>query len=369
MDFRILEATGSDARLWSALVGRLPAQLRDLHFLPEYGIIYQKTFGYLPRLACCRDGSNFIVQPFVLRRLNELPFLVEAGVHDDFFDIANPYGYGGPLCLDPDADSADALLREFAARLSAWCAEHRIAAEFCSCHPLLANHELAARLGGIEPMRQKEVIYLDLTLSEDRLWRAIHRGHRSSIERARAAGVRVEKVEPSAPNLDGFEALYRATMDRNQAAERWYFPQSYFRDCIAELGQERASLFFARAGAEVVSAYLLLHDARTAYYHFGGSDSRYFALRANNLLMYETALWAKNAGLVCYHLGGGVTARADDSLLQFKARFGGAAATLFTYGRVHHEPTYRRLCELKLAHERSLHGTALETDYFPLYRR
>jgi len=250
-----------------------------------------------------------------------------------------------------------------------WCASRHIASEFCSLHPLLDNLDLVAGWRDVAARPEKRVAWIDLTHDEAALWRAVHRGHRSSIQRARREGVAIERVPPDAVHFGEFERLYDLTMRRRQAAQRWRFPAGYFRDCARLLGAERVALFFARSGSAVASAYFLLHDEGIAYYHFGGSDDASFELRPNNLLLYETALWAKRAGKRAYHLGEGVTAADDDSLLRFKSGFGSAHATLYTYGRVHDRSAFERLCELKLRHERATLGRVLETGYFPLYRR
>jgi len=369
MEFRVLAATGEEGRFWSALLRRLPPELLDLHFLPEYGLIYQSTYGHEPLLAYVSDGRRYAIQPFVKRQLNALPFLAEQRITEPFHDIANAYGYGGPLSSDPGGASAQDLLAELDARFRAWCSSRRIAAEFCSLHPLLDNRRFVAGWEGVEPRAQKRVIYLDLTPGEEALWQGVSRGHRSSIQRARRAGVSVERVAADAVHLAEFERLYALTMQRHRAAERWRFPANYFRDCARLLGAARVALFFARVEEAVASAYFLLHDAGIAYYHFGGSDEAYFRLRPNNLLLYETALWAKRGGDRIYHLGGGVTSEEDDNLLRFKSGFGGASATLYTYGRVHDRAAYARLCELKLSHERATLGRSLDSDYFPVYRR
>lgn len=369
MEFRVLTATGEEGRFWSALLRRLPPELLDLHFLPEYGLIYQSTYGHEPLLAYVSDARRYAIQPFVKRQLNALPFLAEQHITEPFHDIANAYGYGGPLSSDPGGAGAQDLLAELDARFRAWCSSRRIAAEFCSLHPLLDNRRFVAGWEGVEPRAQKRVIYLDLTPGEEALWRGVSRGHRSSIQRARRAGVSVERVAADAVHLAEFERLYALTMQRHRAAERWRFPDNYFRDCVRLLGPERVSLFLTRVDGAVASAYFLLHDAGIAYYHFGGSDDAFFRLRPNNLLLYETALWAKRDGNRIYHLGGGVTSAEDDNLLRFKSGFGGASATLYTYGRVHDRAAYARLCELKLSHERAMLGRVLDSDYFPLYRR
>jgi lipid II:glycine glycyltransferase (peptidoglycan interpeptide bridge formation enzyme) len=112
-----------------------------------------------------------------------------------------------------------------------------------------------------------------------------------------------------------------------------------------------------------------MHDFGTAYYHFAGNRDAHPELRANNLTMYETALWAQKAGYVRYHLGGGVTSRADDSLLRFKAGFSDRRAPLYTYFCVRSPRVYELLCERKRAHERATTGKESTSDFLPVYRR
>src|SRR5262249_58957900 len=97
MGFEVLSAEGDDARRWTALVNNLPAQRRDIHFLPEYGRIYRDSYGFEPLLAVYSDRGHYIIQPVVRRPLRGLQFLAQSADADAYWDIANPYGYGGPL--------------------------------------------------------------------------------------------------------------------------------------------------------------------------------------------------------------------------------------------------------------------------------
>jgi len=367
--FSVLGAHGHEGEAWRALIERLPAAVRDLHYLPEYGLVYRDAYGHEPLLAVYEGASGLVLQAFVRRPLACLDFLAEVADADRFQDIATPYGYGGPLLACPDAPGADDDLRRFDAAFRDWCVQSGIASEFTCLHPLLGNHRAIERAGIAAPVRTKEVVYIDLAHSEDALWSSISRGTRSSIQRARREGVRVEAVTPDAAALTAFGALYADTMRRRGAAARWFFPENYFEACVRRLGPARSRLFFARRDGALAAAYLVLNDESTAWYHFGGSDANWLALRPNNLLMHETLAWARRHGLARYHLGGGVTGEPNDSLLRFKSSFGGQRAVLYTYGRVHDEAAYRVLSELKIAHERRVHGVPVASDYFPLYRR
>jgi serine/alanine adding enzyme len=365
-NFRILAADGADAMEWSALISRLPVAHRDIHFLPEYGRVYAVTHGVEPRLAVFESDYGFVVQPFIVRSLDELPFLKEAGA-TGFVDISNAYGHGGPLYACGGHAAAESLIAAFEREFVAYCESQSFASEFCSLHPLLGNAEDITR-SGVALTEEKEIVYMDLGTEEADIWRGVRKGHKSSITKARRENVKIEHIAGNEENLEAFKTLYYATMARRQAAERWLFPQSYFANCVKILGEARTSLHFARVGGELAVATILMHDFGTAYYHFAGSDPRFNGSGASNLLVYEAGLWAKRSGYRYFYLGGGVTAGPEDSLFLFKSGFSGLRAKLYTYGRVLHEPTYRKLSALKLDYEQKA-GWEGNSAYFPLYRR
>lgn len=369
MSFRVLRAEGTDEELWLAVLDRYAKAQRDLHYTPAYGRIYRDTYGHVPMLAVAERAGLAVMHAFVRRPLDDLPFVQEAGLAGRYADVATPYGFGGPLLSDPHDPAGIELLREFDAGWRDWCAAERIPAEFVCLHPVLGNAHVLSASGIADTVAAKEVVVVDLTVPEDGLWARVSRGTRSSIQRARREGVSVEQVEADRPALDAFQRLYLATMSRVGAATRWLFPDSYFKACAAQLGPDGCALFFARCDGELAAAYLLVLDGQTAYYHFGASEARWLALRPNNLLMYETLLWAKRRGCVRYHLGGGVTSDGNDSLLRFKSAFGGGRALLYTYGRVLNDAAYGELCALKQDHERRHGIVPTAPDYFPLYRR
>ncbi len=369
MQFSLLSMSAEESDRWSSYVRKLEPEDRDIHFLPEYGRIYQKTYGYEPYLACYEDGEDFVIQPFVKRPLDGLPFLRGHGTGERYVDISNAYGHGGPLCRCDDPDRARRLLREYDRYFRAYCVENKIASEFTSLHPLLDKQRVLLDLNLVSATRQKEIVYVDLAVPEEEIWGGLRKGHKSSVKKARKSGVSVGKVEPTSENLGILNRLYYDTMERNRAADRWYFPKEYFADCCEQLGKERVSLFVAYVGSVPAAACILMHAFDTVYYHFSGSDERFFGLCTNNLMVYEAILWAKQKGYKRFFLGGGVSSSSQDSLFIFKSGFSEKRASLYTYGRVHHSQTYEYLCSLKRAHEKATLGSELKSDYFPLYRR
>ncbi|HXA47855.1 MAG TPA: hypothetical protein VNW52_09520, partial [Burkholderiaceae bacterium] len=107
MQFSVLEL---DSPKWDSAVAALPVHLRDIHFLPQYARIYANTYQHTPFLAMLQSPDGFVIQPFIRRALNQLPFLESREPTQTFFDIANAYGYGGPVCSVSEPDVAADLL-------------------------------------------------------------------------------------------------------------------------------------------------------------------------------------------------------------------------------------------------------------------
>jgi hypothetical protein len=368
MGFEILTADGADAKRWHALVEGLPQARRDIHFLPEYGRVYRLSHGFEPLLALYCDDDGYVIQPLVRRPLDGLPFIAAAADGGGHADIANPYGYGGPLS-NRDGLAARRLYARFAADFADWCDKRDLASEFASLHPFLVDHQLALIGDALAPRHEKDVVFIDLERDRGAVSKDLRKGHCSSIALARRSGVRVERVDANAVNIAAFSAIYYATMRRRHAASRWFVPECYFPACVGELGAGRTSLFFATVGGELESACLLLHEFGTAYYHFAATAAKYPALGVNNLMVFEAAIWARARGYRRYHLGGGVTSDKNDSLLRFKSGFSGCRAPLYTYFCVRDPIAYDRLCERKRAHERAASGLESSSDFLPLYRR
>lgn len=367
MSFRVLRCEGTDADDWRGCIDRLPPDRRDIHYLPEYGRIYRSTYAQEPFLAVLEDARGIVLQPFVVRRLDDLPFLRDHAGRERYHDIANAYGYGG-IVVNSAIDEA-AQVRNFESAFLDYCRAEHFASEFAILHPRFRAERLIAQSGTAAPVRQKTVVYVDCACGHAQRWSRLRKGHKSSITKARRNGVQVDLVEPTPANFARLNDLYRETMRRNGAQPRWFFPDDYFANCMESLGTARCSLFFARIADRVIAASIVIHAFDTAYYHFSGSNAEYQALGAGNLLVYEISHWAHDHGYRWLHLGGGVTDAEDDSLFRFKSGFSDIREELYVYGRILHEPTYEALCALKRSHEAATAGGVSRLDYFPLYRR
>ena len=344
MTFDVLRA--SDKAEWDSVIEALPVHRRDIHFTSAYGRV-QEYLGCEALLAVWRDNGSFIAQPFIKRAIPSNPAR---------FDLCNPYGYGGPISSDMAAGAA-----MFYERLCEWCVGNRIVTEFCNLHPLFLLHQKSL-LPVAPKLITKDIIIIDLNnFSEDTVSRRVPRG----IRKAKSAGGKVVLLD-SATTKATFAALYKMSMDRLQAADRWRFPTEYLEAHYEELS---AKIFQATDNNNGERMLMVIGGYSTAYAHFLGSNGQSLHKGLDELLYSEAARMLREHGYERFHLGGGTTREPDDKLLAFKAGFSPDRWKLASYTRVFDEPEYAELNARKLADEITETGHASSSDYFPAYRR
>lgn len=350
---------------WEDIIHSLSPEIQDIHFLPEYGRIYESVYGYQSKLAVLQTPAGVIVQHFILRPVNELEFMHEKS-SQIFYDFSHPYGYGGALA---SSQAMAEFYPDFYEAFHRHCIEQGYASEFCSLHPLLDNRQRPMIEKVHQLNHQKAVFSVQLPETENDLLAGFSQGHRRNYRKAIAAGVTIEKVDVNSSTLEQFREIHLYTMQRHQAASRWWFPKTYFPACHEHLGDKGSSIFFAYYKGELASACFLIHAFSSAYYHFGGSFDQFYDVRASNLLMTSAMFWAQKQGYKNFHLGGGVSSSDEDPLVRFKKGFGATAYPLYNYEKIHNSHSYEFLSEMKMEYEAVKGDKIVNPGYFPLYRR
>lgn len=302
-NFAVLDAD-KDSTEWGELIRALPEPLRDLHYLPGYARAYADKDGGKALCAAFRGRDGAIVlQPFMATAADE---------------IRNVYGYGGPLW----SASRPLDCWEFAGEFRAWQVASGVKRERCRLHPFYAAMQLKLVRAEVE----KEIVAIDLTgngLDEA----AMRHGHRDSLRRARALGVKVEQTGDVAMFLE----MYCATMARHGADPGWDLTSKFLTSLnLAGFG---AAVLVATVDGEPEAACVLLHAFQTVYYAYAGSFGRHPKAGAGTLLVVEAARLARAWGYRCLHLGGGTTVSQDDPLLAFKAGFSSLKMPVYRYER------------------------------------
>ncbi len=292
MTFRILDASHPlDRAAWQEALSKLPASQRDLHFEPGYVAAYAAEIGAHALCALQSYNDNdFVLYPFVLKSTKE---------------IACAYGYGGHVFSNP-------VGRLFLDDFRYWRIQNRIIREFYRCHPFVTHIR-------DEGPAEKQIVYMDLSLDPET---ELRKGHKSSLNLARGAGV---TVEPS-DDLELFRDMYLQTMSRKHAQKRWEFSENLL-PALKDAYPDGFRFMLAKVHGEPEAGCILLGAHQTCYYHYAGSYGCHRYIGVGQAIVVEAAKWAK------LHLGGATTADPKDPLFIFKSGFSKQRAWVYKYER------------------------------------
>jgi len=368
---QVLSTKGSDAEKWQSLVNKY--HQGDIFFTAQYAMAFEaskgetkEVFGGEAFLFFYGNEQNYIIYPFFKRRISELPFCSMLGSKcENWFDIASPYGYSGPLAYVREPELEERLWQEFWKQFHNHCIRSGIVTEFARLHPYFKNSVPLSKLTNADIAKRSEVVYIELEQHETLIRKNMSKGNRSSVSKARRSGVEI-RCSNSKDELDAFYQLYVATMERNEAKRAYFFAREFVDDTFQLLG-ENVKLFTAWHKDQPLAASLFLFKGNLAHYYLSGSNADFLYLCPNNLLLYEAILWAKERGYKILNLGGGN--EPNDSLFQFKSSFSKTTAGFYTYGRLHKGREYKELCEARERYEKLSRGNMVQFDQFPRYRR
>lgn len=359
--FEVLAANTDQGEAWDAVIAGMDRC--DVYFHRTLCQAFADYEGCVARMARFRRGESVIVYPFFQRRISSLPFLHSPERWNPYSDIVSPYGYGGPLAqlAEDDEEERGRIWSEFLDAFHGYCLEHNIVSEFARLHPFLQNHRQFSLSDGLDP--RGKVVTVDLSQSDEEIWRGFTKENRKKIVRAQANGLRVKEANEPA-DVQQFAELYLLNMQRLQARDWYMFPETWLSELHARF-LEHLTLFFVYEGQRLVAGGSVFHMNGLVGNFLSATAEDCGQFSPNNLLFYEIIRWAKRRGYRWYNMGGGY--RNNDGVMRFKLNFSQHTEDFHTYQKVHLPQAYEALVQ---EWRQALSATIEMEDskYFPLYR-
>jgi hypothetical protein len=321
---------------------------------PEYISLLAGEFEYdSERAEAFVYGSEdaFVYYPYIRRSLDDLPFADNA-VEDpsQYSDIVSSWYYGGPL-LSNGADSS--IAGDSLQAFTEFCATEGIISEFIRFDPNRCNHEIFSEL---EPMFNRETVYVDFSKDEETLWDEFEKRNRNAIRQAKETDLVIEPTcDPD--EFEAFYEIYTNAMEAKDASSHYRFSLSFFEKLFAT---DFATLTVARYGDEIVGGAVVVHENGIAHDYLRASNPDYWDMRVNNLLCYETMMEMRERGFKRFDFQGG-----RPGVFKFKKGFSTEDRGEFYIAKQTHLPDIYD--QLKSA--ASDFGIDVSTGYFPAYRR
>lgn len=312
-------------------MGEQSRELSDPCFLPRFLDWNRWVEGETPGAVYFTCETGEVWYPFHLRKI-PTHWKVPG------YDITSTYGFGGPLVKG----DVPATLQTFLPYWEAFCQEQQVIAELIRFHPLRENHQ---HLDSYYEIKQaKEVVWVDLTASEETLWAQLHAQKRWDLKKAATKDL---CFTTDKGHFEAFKHLYQQNMQAKHAKNFYHFPDAFYQALQQDLPQEDIWLHSVLHQNKVASSALFLASGKTVYYFLAGNAAEARELHSSPYLLWQTFLQAKALGYEKLFLGGGLT--HHDSLYQFKRRFSPHVAPYLVGTRIHDAARYSALKSAVLA--------------------
>ncbi len=176
---------------------------------------------------------------------------------------------------------------------------------FVRVSPLIAdtpqNRNTAKALGlrpaAIHAMDAEVTLLLDITRSEDEIFRSFRKSTRYEIRKSERAGASID-ISVNVRDLSHFFRLYEKTARRKHFVRHTGI-QEEFEEFVSS---GKAALFLGRFRGEVVASAIILYYNRRAIYHHGATVPS--DVSVSHLLQWKSILEAKRRGCAWYNFWG-----------------------------------------------------------------
>jgi hypothetical protein len=342
---------------WSGVLQEI---WHDVYHFPHYARLCAEMEGGNARAFLAKSGGARLLLPFITR---PVPSILTSD--KTMYDVAAPYGYPGPLvsyATGTDNAEKDQFLGDALAAFVDGLRAEGIVAGFFRLHPLFPlDYTALERFGSVTQSGQ--TVAIDLSLSDDRIWRQMRANHRRDVAKAIDRGI-VAEVDGTWTHLPAFKQAYKETMARVNAHSYYRFTDEYYVQLRDALGVDHVHLWIVRRASDVMAGALLTECAGIVQYHLGGTLNCFLSDAPLKLLFHTAIKWARARGNRWFHLGGGVGS-ANDSLLHFKLGFSPCLINFHTWRLV---VDVDRYSDLLIKAGWTL-DSAARSPFFPAYRR
>lgn len=343
---------------WKQLFDGLPDHEKELYADPRYICYIADNYGYIPEMAFFGNEDSYIFYPYYKRPLRQLAFYQECGLTDDLYDIVASWYYGGAYFRAHSEEEKQQLADRFVEAFHQYCANNRILAEFLRYDPNHDNHRPFEAT--LPVVANRDTIYVDVTQSEQEIWKDFRDGCQRSIKKAQQHFIVEETRRPE--DIRTFFEIYDGEMVIKNAPPHLYFSHEFFVKGFETF--KEFVLLAARHEGKMVGGFMIAAAHGIAHHYLSASLRDYWDYRVNNILFYEAIMWAKRHQHHIFDFQGG-----EGGVDRFKRNFSSTTRTFHIAKVVHHEELYRAMCEQHQAYY-TRQGKSFEgsSEFFPQYR-
>lgn len=234
--------------------------------------------------------------------------------------------FGGPLVIDNSLEVASIIITEF----DKLCDKKVIYSQFRNLWDIRSYSELFSNNG--YTFEEHLDIIIDLTLSEDTLWKKVVSNGRNKINKAVRAGTIVRLIDNKASLIEIYFILDEVYKKIKLPLPNICFFENAW-DLFFPLGYLKC--FGAFNNNKLVGVRLELIYQSTIYDWYAGSRSEYYDKYPNDILPWEIIKWGAKNGYKTFDFGGAGKPGKPYGVRDYKLKFGGTLTNFGRFEKVH----------------------------------
>jgi len=301
-------------------------KLEQFVYHHPYGNFFQSTKAYLffqavenyePVLIVAMDGEKVVG--------NLLAVVIKEGKGLKGYFSRRCIIWGGPLVKGDNQEIYDRLLNE----LNQIAVQKSIYTQFRNFFDLNSFRDNYNKHDWL--FEEHLNIIVDLSKSEELLWKEVHSKRRNEIRRAEKEGTSFKVLEDMS-ELNSCYDILKEVYDR----ARLPLPDNKFFETAYEiLAPDNFKIFMAINQKKIIGTMFVLCFKDIMYDWYAGSYKTYYKKYPNDLIPWKTFLWGKDNGFSKFDFGGAGKPGVPYGVRDYKKKFGGDFVNYGRFEKIH----------------------------------
>jgi hypothetical protein len=272
---------------------------------PEMFKVFEDSKNFSPLLTALIDQQGKILAVLVSVYVTNFNFLVRGFTKRSVV-------WGGPVVKDNDPILVESILSEYLKKVK----DYAIFSEFRND---LQQKQFRSQYEKLGFMFEDHLnIFIDLTKSQELLWRALSKSLKNRINKVRRLGLEVKIIQ----NEQHYQESYKILKQVYQRAKLPIPGWSLFQAAIRHLVPKGLIKFFgAFYEGKLVGVRIVICYNNQLYDWYAGSYQEYYKIFPNDLLPWEVFMWGKDNGYTLFDFGGAGNPHKDYGVRDYKSKF------------------------------------------------
>jgi len=320
----------------------------DIYHLPSYCQLEAEVLKGIPMAWSAEIEGVQIIIPLVERVIHNNGSIEK--------DLVSPYGYPGilyPVNID------HTLVNEALKLFYKEAAESNYISSFIRLHPIFNEFEIP-NYKNISQHSHCSTVAVNLIQPISSIRNNFSKDHKRNLKRILKDTYQV--VVNNWDQLPEFITLYRQTMKRKHAQQRYFFSIDYFKQLKNILSGSLFLVTVLDVNGDMAAGGLFTLCNGLSQFHLSGTADDFIKQSPSRLMMDGAIEALKDLGAHTLHLGGGFGSSDTDGLFVFKSGFGHKLHKFNTLRFIHLPDKYNQLLQSSDAIYKN------PGAYFPEYR-